>query len=126
MCTNGLAVLGNFPFEAYSPPAPGYEKNDVDFISKHILAPFFLDITTMSVGGIYSRLVATTDEDDLTNDSEVIEVNRMVKRVYNFQFYETVMMVKVTWEGVAQFGGADSEVISLVELGRVEILYPTT
>ena len=64
----------------------------------------------MHVGTLYTRMATATVDDDLSNDSEVSKVDDMVKSTYNRMHYQSATMIKITWDGVAQFGGADSEV----------------
>ena len=66
----------------------------------------------MSVGRLYTRIATATVDEDLSNDSEVIKVDNRVKSTYNLMHYQSVMMLKFTWEGVALFGAPDNEVRS--------------
>ena len=110
VCPNGNAVLGDVGFEGYSPPEIDTEMNDSDFISKTMMSPFYMDITTVTRGRIYVCQYFATLEDDLSGNIDVITVDNMVKTIYNLQSYQSVTVVKVTWEGVAQFGGNENEV----------------
>lgn len=107
VCTNGLICFGR-RYESYSIPKSSQFYSEL--LNLYCLAPYFTDIILTSSGKVWYQAYDVTSDSVSDSDDVIITMKNLVNESYAIQL-QPKFIVKVTWDKVPAYGGANTEVL---------------